>query len=244
MFVMTLRSEVELLLANGLSPTKIARRLGVARPTVEYHLDRIAAADRSAPVRGLEPPEARTQIPTRQRVVDLLNQGLARSSIAKQLGLSKATVSYHARRAGAPIDSRCARRYDWTVIQSYYDEGHSLSECRAQFGFASETWNAAVKRGAVVPRPVRMPTDQFFAAGVHRGRGYLKLRLVQEGHRQARCECCGLREWRGRAQSVVLHHINGNRDDNRLENLQLLCPNCHSQTDTFSGRNGHRRRSR
>jgi 5-methylcytosine-specific restriction endonuclease McrA len=40
---------------------------------------------------------------------------------------------------------------------------------------------------------------------------------------------------------VALHHINGDRLDNRLENLQLLCPNCHSQTSTYSGRNGHRR---
>jgi 5-methylcytosine-specific restriction endonuclease McrA len=40
---------------------------------------------------------------------------------------------------------------------------------------------------------------------------------------------------------MALHHINGDRLDNRLENLELLCPNCHSQTDTYSGRNGHRR---
>ena len=40
---------------------------------------------------------------------------------------------------------------------------------------------------------------------------------------------------------MALHHINGDRLDNRLENLELLCPNCHSQTETFAGRNGHRR---
>jgi hypothetical protein len=37
--------------------------------------------------------------------------------------------------------------------------------------------------------------------------------------------------------SLALHHRNGDGEDNRLENLELLCPNCHSQTDTFAGRN-------
>ena len=53
----------------------------------------------------------------------------------------------------------------------------------------------------------------------------------------ARCEECGLSEWRGKALSLELHHVNGDGLDNRLENLVLLCPNCHSQTDTWGGRN-------
>lgn len=47
------------------------------------------------------------------------------------------------------------------------------------------------------------------------------------------CEKCGINSWMGNIISLQIHHINGNRYDNRLENLQVLCPNCHSQTDNF-----------
>jgi 5-methylcytosine-specific restriction endonuclease McrA len=54
------------------------------------------------------------------------------------------------------------------------------------------------------------------------------------------CEACGISTWLGAPLTLALHHVNGDRLDNRLENLQLLCPNCHSQTPTFAGRNGRR----
>lgn len=50
-------------------------------------------------------------------------------------------------------------------------------------------------------------------------------------------KCCGITEWNGKPLTLQLHHINGNNRDNRLENLTFLCPNCHSQTDNFSGKN-------
>ena len=54
--------------------------------------------------------------------------------------------------------------------------------------------------------------------------------------RGRKCECCGLEEWLGNPINLEIHHINGIRTDNSLENLQLLCPNCHSYTDNWRGR--------
>ena len=52
-----------------------------------------------------------------------------------------------------------------------------------------------------------------------------------------KCECCGITEWLGKPIICELHHINGDSTDNRIENLQILCPNCHSQTDNFRNKN-------
>ena len=50
------------------------------------------------------------------------------------------------------------------------------------------------------------------------------------------CESCGLSEWMGKPIPLEIHHINGNNTDNRVENLQLLCPNCHALTNNYRGR--------
>lgn len=65
----------------------------------------------------------------------------------------------------------------------------------------------------------------------------LKKRLIFEGIKQNQCEICGVNEWMGKELVCQLDHINGNARDHVLENLRILCPNCHTQTDTFCGKN-------
>lgn len=66
---------------------------------------------------------------------------------------------------------------------------------------------------------------------------HLRERLLDEGLKKHCCERCGNTEWLGLPIPLELHHVNAIRDDQRLENLQLLCPNCHAMTDNYRGKN-------
>ena len=68
----------------------------------------------------------------------------------------------------------------------------------------------------------------------------LKKRLWNDNLKYKKCEICGIEDWNNKEIVFELHHINGDHYDNRLENLQILCPNCHSQTKTHRGRNTKR----
>jgi len=65
----------------------------------------------------------------------------------------------------------------------------------------------------------------------------LRLKLIQDGLKKQECEWCGLTEWRGKPIALELDHIDGNRHNNELNNLRILCCNCHAQTPTWRGRN-------
>jgi predicted transcriptional regulator len=240
MFVSEIREKVAILLEEKLTLNEIAHRLGVANSTVGYHANalregreqpsvQIRASKRRGPVAG---PDV-----TREHVQALLERGYTRARIAETLGLARSTVTYHAGRLGMDIDSRCGRRYDWETIRGFYEQGHCVADCQARFGFSKKAWHDAISRGMITPRPARMPLEQLLVAGPRRNRGHLKRRLFDAGIKTAKCEACGLSEWRGLPIPLALHHVNGDRHDNRLENLQILCPNCHGLTDTWSGRN-------
>jgi DNA-binding CsgD family transcriptional regulator len=175
---------------------------------------------------------------TREAVSRLLSEGLTQAEIASALGRTKSTIAYHCRNLDVITDERFARRYDWAAIRRAYDGGMSYGECAARFGFNGASWSKAVRRGDIEPRARAMPLARLLVDGrIQTNRSHLKARLLAEGLKADCCERCGLTEWRGEPLAMQLHHRNGRGKDNRLENLELLCPNCHAQTENWGGRN-------
>jgi DNA-binding CsgD family transcriptional regulator len=258
------------LLSAGIQRAEIARRLGVSASTISRHAGRLgypiarrrgsrfdwaaiqafhdgghsvrecrllfgfsAGAWDSAVSRGdVVPRPVRPQRAaghTRERVRELLDVGLSQAAVGRELGISAPTVSYHARRLGIPAVAGAARRFDWAAIQESYDSGLSARGCRELYGFSARGHNPSAAGDADRAAP-----------GAPRNRNHVKQRLLELGLKQNACEVCGATEWRGQPLSLALHHVNGRGQDNRLENLQLLCPNCHSQTENFGGRNRRR----
>lgn len=77
----------------------------------------------------------------------------------------------------------------------------------------------------------------FLVKGKKTSSHRLKLLLYKFNIKEEVCECCGLKaKWNGKTLSLHLDHIDGDNTNNELVNLRILCPNCHSQTETYSGK--------
>ncbi len=81
------------------------------------------------------------------------------------------------------------------------------------------------------------PLDEVLVEHSTYSRQHVKRRLFKEGLKEPKCEMCGQDEnWHGRSMGMILDHINGVRNDHRLENLRIVCPNCAATLDTHCGR--------
>jgi 5-methylcytosine-specific restriction endonuclease McrA len=123
------------------------------------------------------------------------------------------------------------RRLDELAIDVSHFRGQGWA-----FGHTRETHPAIGK----VARRLMIPDEKVRSEWSTAPRPSLVKRLLAKGW-DYRCAICGIDEWCGKRLVLHLDHITGINNDNRVENLRLLCPNCHSQTPTYCNRARERR---
>jgi 5-methylcytosine-specific restriction endonuclease McrA len=131
-------------------------------------------------------------------------------------------------------------------IKEAVKKSRSMAEASRIVGMPFTTFKHRAKRlglyitnqsGKGMPKKssIAIPLDQILVENsTYANTSNLKKKLINAGLIENQCSECGLKDkWNGKEIVLQLDHENGDRLDNRIENLRLMCPNCHSQTDTF-----------
>ncbi|HEX2620915.1 MAG TPA: helix-turn-helix domain-containing protein [Phototrophicaceae bacterium] len=158
----------------------------------------------------------------REKLIEYLEKGYNNSEIARADGRSDTTVRKWIRRYGlqrnpTPFDPILKPRKTCARCDNLV-ERNTFTYCRE-----------CINNGFAVQKLSHQSLADY-KTDKHR-----KIRLLKD--RACKCESCGLTEWLGQPIKLELHHVDGNSDNNVGENLQLLCPNCHSLTLTYRAKN-------
>lgn len=178
-----------------------------------------------------------------EQVVELLLAETSYSEIALKLGISKSTISYHAKRIGV---SKPQHRIDWGAVREAYAGGASYAECCRIFNTTSATlWKASI-RGEFTPRPtggiarkksLQEAIESYTGVRGSGARQKIRQKIIETGIIDYRCAVCGIVEWQGKPLTLRLDHIDGDGGNHAIENLRFICSNCDSQQDTYCSKN-------
>lgn len=140
--------------------------------------------------------------------------------------------------------------FDYDYIKFCAEKSNTLTELVVLLGYSKNNTNYRkalkqflldnsinLKQFNPQKRKKRNIEDYLVINGPSINTHFLKLKLIKLGYLENKCNICTLTNWLNKPISLHLDHINGVSNDNRIENLRLLCPNCHSQTDTYAGKN-------
>ncbi len=119
---------------------------------------------------------------------------------------------------------------------NYLQIKEHMKRLQLQINFEGQAWRKGSKKPAFAAKPLSEILQRNTAVQSFK----LKNRLIKENILTTVCSACNLKEWLGSSIPLELDHINGDKYDNRLHNLRLLCPNCHALTPTYRGKNKKR----
>jgi hypothetical protein len=140
---------------------------------------------------------------------------------------------------------------EWSLkIKDAISKNNSMATAAQYLGLEFKTFRKMAKELKYwVPNPSgrgtsksKYPIEDVFSNKVYVRPQDLKKRLIALKIKQEKCEVCNISEWQGRKAPLELHHIDGQRENNALENVMIICPNCHAQTDNYKGKNKNKRK--
>ena len=134
-------------------------------------------------------------------------------------------------------------------IEQWIAEGKTKAQMARELGCNPKTINPVLERlgleyggnrgckGLSQSNGPELPLLEYLEKSIDIQSNKIRKKLLEEGYKEYRCECCGLTEWLEEPIPLELHHKDGNRFNNDLDNFQLLCPNCHAKTNSYRGKN-------
>ena len=148
---------------------------------------------------------------TEAQFIDAVNSSLSYAQVLEKLGLKIAWSNYD------------------TVKRKIKELNLDTSH------MTGKAWNQGER--FIIVKPAKPLSEILVEHSTYTNSNTLRKRLLKEGVKEYKCECCNRTEWLGKPIKLELHHINGVKDDLRLDNLKILCPNCHAYTDNYRGKN-------
>lgn len=133
-------------------------------------------------------------------------------------------------------------------ILQWIEENQSKAYMARQLGCNPKTVDSVLKRMGIEysgnksgrgyhKNKGKTTLEEYLATSIDIQSNKVRIKLLEGGYKEHRCECCGLTTWLGQPIPLELHHKDGNRHNNTLENFELLCPNCHAFTESYRGKN-------